>query len=548
MSQQNPKRSKNPTASSKSNLKASVSEKLLHLLGGDIKYNPDAVPVLTEYVVVLVSNGKSQSEAKSELEPFLGHTATHFVSWLWEVLSEASNDSTANMSSSDLENMTGASSTEADDDDDASAKNHYSQKRGSGVPKTRTKFPLVSNALGDETNNRNASALACKSNQNFRAVENNQDGSLKGCSFKTKSSDETLLADEQHVHYEKKVHERSLPLKRSQETNVGGRRLFSKAAGAIFLQKGINGTTRGNVWDRLGKRTENDSSLKVNSNEGDKIQRQTLEQNSLGLGQNTLMPTVEDNNVKQNISENCYVKTCRSNCGQKRQLSDFLPNSGSTSDSPDHEEENFRNCRRQSEKYTNVLKKSGNSFQSEQTKSYNKCYTSSFDASGSSRPEKISQEKFSMEALEPTETLISHIALPAGTKGIRPVQAQLLDIKLRLSQLETEISKLQSEPVNKAGEHTLSSSNGSVDQLKEGVESRTVFVTNVHVAAPLDALKSYFATCGAVTRVIKLSDRSTIKQKWSAYITFTSKESVDKALTLNGTYFFTRIIWVSKKI
>lgn len=220
----------------------------------------------------------------------------------------------------------------------------------------------------------------------------------------------------------------SLPLKHSLETDLGGRRLFSKAAGAIFLQNENNRTRRGNVWDRLGMLTEKNGSLTVNTSEGDNIHRQTSEQNSMGLGQNTLMPTVEDNKVKQNWSENCCVKTYRSNGGTKRQLNDLFPISGSTSVSPDHEKENFRKVRRQSEKYTNMLKESGTSSQSEQSKSYNKCCTSGFDASGSSKPENISQEKLSMEALGPTQTLISHSDLPVATRGIRPVQAVRKDL------------------------------------------------------------------------------------------------------------------------
>ncbi|XP_022732071.1 uncharacterized protein LOC111286403 isoform X2 [Durio zibethinus] len=500
---------------SNSNLKSSVSRKLLHLLG-DFNYTPDSIRVLTEYVIVLVSNGKCQSEAKAELEPFLGDATTEFVSWLWDSLSETSNDSNANMSSSDLENITGASSTEAND---ASA-----NKSGSGsVTKSHCQFPVFSNTLDEETNEY-ASAFCCKSNENFRAFENNQDGSLNGSSFKTKPFAEILLPPlEQHVQY-KKIHQRRPPFKHFQETNVGGRRLFSRAAGAIFLQKGIKGITRGNVWDRLGKLTENDNSVKVKVNEGENIKRQTLEQNSPGLGQNTLMPSVQDGQVNQNLSQNWNVKTYRSNGGQKRKLNDLIPISSSTSDSLDHEEENSRKFTRHPENYTYMLEENGASCKSEKSKSYSKCCKFTFDASVCPRPEKISQEKLSVEALESTQTLNSDSAFPAATGGIGPVQAQLVDMKLRLRQLETEISKLQSKPVNENGYHALSSGFGSFDLLKEEVESRTVFVTNVHVAATQDALRSYFARCGAIIRVVKLTDISTTKQKLSAYITFTSKE------------------------
>ncbi|KAB2079515.1 hypothetical protein ES319_A05G009600v1 [Gossypium barbadense] len=491
-----------------------------------------------EYVVVLVSNGKSQSEANSELEPFLGDTTTEFVSWLWDVLSEGSNDCNASKSSSDLENTTGPSSS---DDDDASA-DKQSQKSGPGsVPHCR--FPVFSTTLDEETNEY-ASTFYGKSNENLRAFENNQDRSLNGCSFKTKPSAEVVLSYEQNVQCGN-VHRTSPLFKRSQVTNAGGSRLFSRAADAIFHQNGANRSTHGNVWDRLGKLDENDTSVKVQVNEN--IKRPMSEKKALGFGQTTLIPTVQDGKVNQNPSRYYNVNTYRTNGGRKRQLNDFIPISPTTSDTQDHEEEMSRTFTRHPEKHTLMLKESDALYES---KSCNKSLKSGLDASLRSRPEKTSQEKLGVEARESTQTLISVGAFPAET-GVRPVKAQLVDMKLRLQKLEREICMLKSMPRNKDRYHALSSSSGkiisgSVDPLKDGVESRTVFVTNVHVAATQDALRCYISKCGSINRVIKLTDTSTIAQKWSAYITFANKESVDKALALNGTNFFSRIIWVRK--
>ncbi|TYH68759.1 hypothetical protein ES332_D05G010000v1 [Gossypium tomentosum] len=486
--------------------RSSFSKKLLHLLRR-FNYTSDSIQ---EYVVVLVSNGKSQSEANSELEPFLGDTTTEFVSWLWDVLSEGSNDCNASKSSSDLENTTRPSSSDVDD---ASA-DKQSQKSGPGsVPHCR--FPVFSTTLDEETNEY-ASTFYGKSNENLRAFENNQDRSLNGCSFKTKPSAEVVLSYEQNVQCKSPL------FKRPQVTNVGGRRLFSRAADAIFHQNGTNRSTHGNVWDRLGKLDENDTSVNVQVNEN--IKRPMSEQKSLGFGQTTLIPTVQDGKVNQNPSRYYNVNTYRTNGGRKRQLNDFIPISPTTSDTQDHEEEMSRTFTRHPEKHTLMLKKSDALYESKNQK-------------------KTSQEKLGVEARESTQTLISVGAFPAETGGVRPVKAQLVDMKLRLQKLEREICMLKSMPRNKDRYHALSSSSGSVDPLKEGVESRTVFVTNV---ATQDALRSYFSKCGSINRVIKLTDTSTIAQKWSAYITFANKESVDKALALNGTNFFSRIIWVRK--
>ncbi|MBA0564351.1 hypothetical protein Golob_009299, partial [Gossypium lobatum] len=403
-----------------------------------------------EYVVVLVSNGKSQSEANSELEPFLGDTTTEFVSWLWDVLSEGSNDCNASKSSSGLENTTVPSSSDVDD---ASA-DKQSQKSGPGsVPHCR--FPVFSTTLDEETNEY-ASTFYGKSNENLRAFENNQDRSLNGCSFKTKPSAEVVLSYGQNVQCGN-VHRTSPLFKRSQVTNVGGRRLFSRAADAIFHQNGTNRSTHGNVWDRLGKLDENDTSVKVQVNEN--IKRPMSEQKSLGFGQTTLIPTVQDGKVNQNPSRYYNVNTYRTNGGRKRQLNDFIPISPTTSDTQDHEDEMSRTFTRHPAKHTLMLKKSDALYES---KSCNKSLKSGLDASLRYRPEKTSQGKLGVEAQESTQTLISVGAFPAETGGVRPVKAQLVDMKLRLQKLEREICMLKSMPRNKDRYHALSSSSGKI--------------------------------------------------------------------------------------
>jgi Ni,Fe-hydrogenase III component G len=61
-------------------LRAAVKTKLSELIGNDTD------DVLVEYVVVLVSHGKQQSQAIVDLEAFLGDESTAFVTWLWDHL------------------------------------------------------------------------------------------------------------------------------------------------------------------------------------------------------------------------------------------------------------------------------------------------------------------------------------------------------------------------------------------------------------------------------------------------------------------------------
>uniref|UniRef100_A0A2N9J6N8 RRM domain-containing protein n=1 Tax=Fagus sylvatica TaxID=28930 RepID=A0A2N9J6N8_FAGSY len=89
---------------------------------------------------------------------------------------------------------------------------------------------------------------------------------------------------------------------------------------------------------------------------------------------------------------------------------------------------------------------------------------------------------------------------------------------------------------------------GSSRLLEDDSESRTVLVTNVHFAATKEALSSYFDKCGVVVNLEILIDKATAQPKGSASVTFASKDSVDKALELSGTTFFSRTIKVLRKV
>ncbi|GFP93110.1 polyadenylate-binding protein 2-a [Phtheirospermum japonicum] len=61
-------------------LREAINEKLKEFMGD---YTDDT---LVEYVIVLLKNGRSKVEAKSELNVFLGDDSDSFVSWLWDHL------------------------------------------------------------------------------------------------------------------------------------------------------------------------------------------------------------------------------------------------------------------------------------------------------------------------------------------------------------------------------------------------------------------------------------------------------------------------------
>ncbi|EOY29096.1 Uncharacterized protein TCM_036753 [Theobroma cacao] len=74
--------------------------------------------------------------------------------------------------------------------------------------------------------------------------------------------------------------------------------------------------------------------------------------------------------------------------------------------------------------------------------------------------------------------------------------------------------------------------------------SNRILTCQVHFGATKEALSLYFAKCGVVENVVILTDKVTGRPRGSSYITFAGKESLDKAVTLCGATFVSRIVKV----
>ncbi|XP_008644789.1 uncharacterized protein [Zea mays] len=78
-------------------------------------------------------------------------------------------------------------------------------------------------------------------------------------------------------------------------------------------------------------------------------------------------------------------------------------------------------------------------------------------------------------------------------------------------------------------------------------DSRTLYVSNVHFAATKDSLSRHFNKFGAVLKVVIVTNAATGQPTGSAYVEFLHKESAERALSLNGTSFMTRILKVVRR-
>ncbi|KAI3510801.1 hypothetical protein L1887_17938 [Cichorium endivia] len=81
----------------------------------------------------------------------------------------------------------------------------------------------------------------------------------------------------------------------------------------------------------------------------------------------------------------------------------------------------------------------------------------------------------------------------------------------------------------------------------EDVDSRTIFVSNVHFGATKDSLSRHFNKFGDVLKVVIITEAATGQPKGSAYVEFMRKEAAENALSLDGTSFMSRILKVVRK-
>lgn len=135
--------------------------------------------------------------------------------------------------------------------------------------------------------------------------------------------------------------------------------------------------------------------------------------------------------------------------------------------------------------------------------------------------------------------------VPMGKKdvGSRKVIATVAHAK------DTHMTDNSKNPVNSSSlaDAPKTSSVAATGQPESSPDSRTVFVSNVHFAATKDALSCHFNKFGAVLKTLIVSDGVTGQPTGSAYIEFLQKDSAEKALSLNGTSFMSRILKVVRR-
>ncbi|KAG1332023.1 zinc finger CCCH domain-containing protein 14 [Cocos nucifera] len=542
-------------------LRDAVSRKLFDFLG---TYSDDT---LAEYIVVLVCNGKHQNQAQDDLEAFLGDESAKFVAWLWDYLSKEISILRSPLDSSNVK----AEGTSMQD---------------IFLDRKQERSRLLDHQIID--------------------ILPSKDGLYESPNFSPNSSwSNTIEVSESlqrwhpsdvpsiEVDAERslaqihEVHQKNIPTDEGAESrslstkNISARRLPSKA---MEVEEHQNTQPRGSVWDRLGKPCKEGDPLREKRNcNGEELQNiRSVEPDarlsSTLTGRLVALDEVCGRTISNHHSDR-YGKQERNShtlgapdhgdkCKRKRQYGQMdSGNSSSFSgckENPVQDKEAFPKLQRSLPLKHNCLQ-SLNEFTTEAKGSTMMFSEPACHSAESSRPEPhlqsntVSQSQLDKRALvtTPMQNLVpANNPAPAQSESLsnaehgngnrRPMENEMLNVKLKLRQVEMDMLKLRSKQVE-MNNGKLNTSSGIQDNPEEDIESRTVLVTNVHFAASREALLSHFTKCGTIVKVVILTDTITGQPKGAAYIVFASKDSVDKALSLTATSFFSRKLMVMRK-
>ncbi|KAL9268203.1 hypothetical protein AKJ16_DCAP16330 [Drosera capensis] len=526
---------------------------------------------MMDYITVLVCNGKTQNQARDDLDAFLGEKSVDFVSWLWNLLLENERKIKSSASSKQLDHS--AACSQNTKDVQKSPAEHISALQGPTTSHLcnslilegkesmlhdsyQYKTTVTSEGLHPV---KDISAKRCINKKEFRSIQSCPRVNVHLCPCHAEETPKVHEFEKKDnfyafIAYDSDMTQSVPDASHSSQCRVGAvERSDSHGAIAPICQ---SNRIRRSVWDRLGPSMV--TNLGVNGSDS-KVHGEELVGQHLSLSvapsglYNGIGETGELSKGGRTIAQSNGINrndgavpgaAAINKVGQKRQFDEVITGPGAS-----------------------VMKKSVDS----------SC-------------EEVAQA--------------GKRQLPAVR---RPrVTGSLHNVKARLQHIEKEMSKLQEKHVvkEKQGSQILGSKSGSQKLLQEVIESRSVLVTNVlmlwlsdqffiaqrtfpgqsfsfsrqfhmveiilveqfgeaimeldtcrtgnvrlvHFVATKEALSLFFGKCGGIAGVFIVSDDGPFlsRRPRSACITFANKESADKALYLSGMAFYSRNIKVER--
>ncbi|KAJ0984127.1 hypothetical protein J5N97_002483 [Dioscorea zingiberensis] len=562
---------RSPLASS---IKAAISSKLRDFLAN---YEDD---VLAEYIVVLVCNGKHQTQARDDLEAFLGDQSGEFVCWLWKLLSEEICISEVLHGSSDHRAAVN-SSFHGDGNKD--------QKNADTIPDI-----LIHHAKSDEMRYEPSNLTSNFEHPDTVAVS---DGFQHGHT----RIDETLSEGNDFIAHEVPKYRSYVvrcspnvepvagfeeqPGDESQYQKLIQRNYSESPCRSVFLpEKGrftsnlqsvtrddlqvrplsVKRTTgkrlasvavdtaprqikqpRGSVWDRLGKPCEEEEDSytrqkKIYDNDPSNLKGDEPSEPQLmwvvpgaklpkSMGESALF---ENSGVKSTSNNGYHAKGACDDADNRKRNNQFggivyKDNTYSCSGSKG----DYLHSRIPLPKLQKSLSTNGNRLESLNEMSRKVPTTT------------VKNLVLDSSSVPPTSTVNKE----SGHSNLGQAKDEILDVKSRLHQIQMDMLELRSKQSLVSNDKKFSTPSGVPNENEDDIEARTVLVTNVHFAASREDILLHFSKCGVILKVIILTDCITAQPKGAAFVVFAGKESVDKAVLMSGTSFYSRILTVMRK-
>ncbi|KAG2565481.1 uncharacterized protein LOC120684033 isoform X4 [Panicum virgatum] len=518
---------------------------------------------LAEYIVILICNGKHQYQARDDLEAFLGDDSAKFVAWLWSYLSKQAVTSADNCNfehgmDNEIENF-------SDKRNLLVAKAHHGDAHDVN---SKISVPETYHGLHklDSTTGRNV-PLRCISSTVIISPEK-------------LSCDQCIWENQHHKNGQNAASSRSFSERTTQillQEHLGrnaSTRWLPEAVGTDDGRVPVSLKRRRNVWDRLGKPVVEDCGL-VRQAHGISVQNGVHKMPKLMVAEHEQRYHVISNAQNETDSRKFTNGYTDVNTLQGHQHA-RKPNRSRLVGRLSFGEGNvFHGDMCNSLQDRDVI--SQKSSLSLPIKSIQSQSLNEFTCDMKDSPAAISEPtcdifkpsnchvlaskklpSLTMQRNSETEVLhCEQVSSPAQSKTHvhedgnscrnKPVKDEILDVKLKLKQMEQDVLKLRSKQaqINNVKQGSLSL--GPHANSEEDADSRTIFVRNVHFAATKEALSVHFMKCGTVLKVNILTDAITGHPKGAAYITFADRESIEKAVSLSGTSFLTRVLTVMRK-
>uniref|UniRef100_A0A6V7QX72 RRM domain-containing protein n=1 Tax=Ananas comosus var. bracteatus TaxID=296719 RepID=A0A6V7QX72_ANACO len=487
-------------------LRDRVKEKLKEYMGD---YTDDT---LVEYVVVLLRNGRSKDEARKELHVFLGDDSVSFVSWLWDHLSS---------------NLNLYVQSQVTTSNDASKSNNISSESS-----RRNKLQREDSNVEIPTDtDRGTSKITRRQHKReWRGL-----GQEEPVAFPLRSVVTNIL------HAEEKTDQKSNNSRRSHSPNLHVRRkrereeekqppkrdLFSHPvldAPRRLLQFAVRDAVK--TVQQTSLRTEpTPKRLRsvVSTSTAETVQDKRPQRTRSMLRAPGAITAIKaaaeaaEDVIKSRPSGSVFDRLGQQRLGREQEDED-----------EEYEDVDQRSVDADASRNTMMASKDHDSLMVE--------YNVSQEADVVRRTmvprdvnvveNQVSVDKSNMNAGKP------NISIP------NKKDASLTEKVIAVADVPKETQKTLPAPVS--GLYT-------AGHPLDDVNSRTLFVSNVHFAATKDALSRHFNKFGAVLKVIIVTDAATGQPTGSAFVEFLHKESAESALSLNGTSFMSRILKVVRR-